>query len=90
MKPKLLSAGNPRIAKGDGDAPVQACIAAMPGWKRDIGEQLDTLINRTVRMMSGPRLLMRTMTDLPFFKLVTRAMVLHGSVLCAAVTSFAR
>ena len=90
MKPKLLSAGNPQIAKGDGDAPVHACIAAMPGWKRDIGEQLDTLITRTVRMMSGPRLLTRTMTDLPFFKLVTLTMVLNGSVLCAAVTSFAR
>jgi hypothetical protein len=33
----LLSGGNPQIAKGDGDAPVQAYIAAMPGWKRDIG-----------------------------------------------------
>ena len=62
----------------------------MPGWKRDIGEQLHTLITRSVRVMSGPRLLTRTMTDLPFFKLVTRAMVLNGSVLCAAVTSFAR
>jgi hypothetical protein len=34
-KPVLLSGGNPQIAKGDGDAPVQAYIAAMPGWKRD-------------------------------------------------------
>ena len=40
----LLSGGNPRIAKADGDAPVQAYIAAMPGWKRDIGKRLDTLI----------------------------------------------
>lgn len=48
MKPKLLSGGNPQIPKADGDAPVQAYIAAMPGWKRDIGEQLDTLITRTV------------------------------------------
>jgi hypothetical protein len=47
-KPKLLSGGNPQIAKGDGDAPVQAYIAAMPGWKRDIGAQLDALITRTV------------------------------------------
>lgn len=50
-KPKLLSGGNPQIPKGDGDAPVQAYIAAMPGWKRDIGEQLDTLITRTVPKM---------------------------------------
>jgi hypothetical protein len=40
-KPTLLSGGNPQIAKGDGDAPVQAYIAAMPGWKRDIGRRLD-------------------------------------------------
>src|SRR5436190_12941574 len=47
-KPALLSGGNPQIAKGDGDAPVQVYIAAMPGWKRDIGERLDALIVRTV------------------------------------------
>ncbi len=47
-KPKLLSGGNPRIAKGDGDAPVQAYIEAMPGWKRDVGRRLDELIVRTV------------------------------------------
>jgi hypothetical protein len=47
-KPKLLSGGNPQIAKGDGDAPVQAYIAAMPGWKRDVGRRLDALIARTV------------------------------------------
>jgi hypothetical protein len=45
---KLLSGGNPQIAKGEGDAPVQAYIAAMPGWKRDIGKRLDKLIERTV------------------------------------------
>jgi hypothetical protein len=44
----LLSGGNPQIAKGDGDAPVQAYIAAMPGWKRDAGRRLDALIVRTV------------------------------------------
>jgi hypothetical protein len=44
----LLSGGNPQIAKGYGDAPVQAYIAAMPGWKRDIGRHLDALIERTV------------------------------------------
>ena len=47
-KPKLLSGGNPQIPKGEGDAPVQAYIAAMPGWKRDIGRRLDRLIVRTV------------------------------------------
>jgi len=45
---KLLSGGNPQIAKADGDAPVQAYIAAMPGWKRGIGERLDALIVRHV------------------------------------------
>ena len=45
---KLLSGGNPQIAKADGDAPVQAYIAAMPGWKRDVGKQLDALIVRNV------------------------------------------
>jgi hypothetical protein len=47
-KPKLLSGGNPQIAKGDGDAPVQAYIAVMPGWKSDVGRRLDALIERTV------------------------------------------
>jgi hypothetical protein len=45
---KLLSGGNPQIAKADGDAPVQAYIAAMPGWKRDVGKRLDALIVRNV------------------------------------------
>src|SRR6266436_5643685 len=45
---QLLSGGNPQIAKADGDAPVQAYIAAMPGWKRDVGRRLDALIVRTV------------------------------------------
>ena len=44
----LLSGGNPQIAKGYGDAPVQAYIAAMPGWKSDVGRRLDALIVRTV------------------------------------------
>ena len=44
----ILSGGNPRIAKADGDAPVQAYIAAMPGWKRDVGKRLDALIVRNV------------------------------------------
>src|SRR5688572_28838725 len=47
-KPALLSGGNPQIAKAYGDAPVQAYIAAMPGWKSDVGRRLDALIARTV------------------------------------------
>ena len=43
---RLLSGGNPQIAKGDGDAPVEAYIAAMPGWKSDVGRRLDALIVR--------------------------------------------
>ena len=46
-EPTLLSGGNPQIAKADGDAPVQAYIAAMPGWKSDVGRRLDALIERT-------------------------------------------
>ena len=44
----LLSGGNPQIAQGYGDAPMQAYIAAMPGWKSDLGRRLDALIMRTV------------------------------------------
>src|SRR5262245_8679847 len=47
-KPTLLAGGNPQIAKAHGDAPVQAYIAAMPGWKSDVGRRLDALIVRTV------------------------------------------
>ena len=47
-KPVLLSGGNPQIAKGYGDAPVQAYIAAMPEWKSDVGRRLDAIIERTV------------------------------------------
>ena len=48
QREKVLAGGNPRIAKQDGDAPVQAYIAEMPGWKRDLGKRLDALIVRTV------------------------------------------
>ena len=47
-KPVLLAGGNPQIAKADGDAPVQAYIAAMPGWQRAIGQQLDALVVQNV------------------------------------------
>ncbi|MBK8006531.1 MAG: DUF1801 domain-containing protein [Gemmatimonadetes bacterium] len=46
--PRLLSGGNPQIPKGEGDAPVQAYLAAMPGWKREVGRRLDALITRLV------------------------------------------
>ena len=45
---KLLAGGNPQIAKADGDAPVQAYIAAMPGWKSNIGKRLDAIIVHNV------------------------------------------
>jgi hypothetical protein len=47
-KPKLLAGGNPQIAKGYGDAPVQAYLAALPGWKRAVGRRLDALITHTI------------------------------------------
>jgi hypothetical protein len=61
----LLSGGNPQIAKADGDAPVQAYIAAMPGWKRDVGRRLDALIVRTVPSPPGVRKAVRWNT--PFY-----------------------
>jgi hypothetical protein len=48
VKPALLAGGNPQIAKAYGDAPVAAYIAAMPGWKSEVGRRLDALITRTV------------------------------------------
>ncbi len=47
-EPRLLSGGNPQIAKGYGEAPVQAYIAAMPGWKSDVGKRLDAIITNSV------------------------------------------
>lgn len=47
-KPKLLAGDNPQIPKGEGDTPVQAYIAAMPGWKRSVGERIDALVERAV------------------------------------------
>jgi len=47
-KPVLLSGGNPQIPKGSGDVPVQAYIAAIPGWKRELGRRIDALVVRTV------------------------------------------
>jgi hypothetical protein len=47
-KPRLLSGGNPQIPKGDGEAPVRAYLAALPGWKREVGRCLDALVVETV------------------------------------------
>lgn len=47
-KPKLLLGGNPQIPKGYGDAPVQAFIAAMPGWKQNVGRRIDEIVTATV------------------------------------------
>jgi len=67
-KPRLLSGGNPQIAKAYGDAPVKAYIAAMPGWKRKLGRQLDALIVRAV-----PRVCKAVKWNSPFYG------VEHGS-----------
>ena len=61
-KPKLLSGGNPQIPKGDGDAPVEAYIAAMPGWKQEVGRQLNALITKTV-----PRVQKAVRWNSPFY-----------------------
>lgn len=47
-QPKLLSGGNPQIPKGDGEGPVEAFLDAMPGWKQDVGRQLDKLVVEAV------------------------------------------
>jgi hypothetical protein len=61
-RPALLAGGNPQIAKADGAAPVRAYIAAMPGWKRDLGRRLDALIVRTV-----PRVRKAVKWNSPFY-----------------------
>ena len=61
-RPALLSGGNPQTPKGDGDAPVQTYISAMPGWKRDVGRRIDALIARTV-----PRLRKAVKWNSPFY-----------------------
>ena len=61
-KPQMLAGGNPQIAKADGDAPVQAYIAAMPGWKSDVGRRLDAIIERT-----GPNVHKAVKWNSPFY-----------------------
>ncbi len=60
--PKLLSGGNPQIPKGDGDAVVQAYIAAMPGWKSRVGRLFDALIVATV-----PEVAKAVRWNMPFY-----------------------
>jgi len=71
-KPVLLSGGNPQVAKGDGDAPVQAYIAAMPGWKSDVGRRLDALIERTV-----PEVTKAVKWNSPFYGIANRGWFLN-------------
>jgi len=66
-RPRLLAGGNPQIAKGNGDAPVQAYLAAMPGWKRDVGRRLDALIART-----GPGVVKAVRWNSPFYGVAGR------------------
>lgn len=61
-EPVLLSGGNPRIAKGDGDGPVQAYIAAMPGWTRAVGARVDALVEAAV-----PNLAKAVKWNTPFY-----------------------
>ena len=61
-KVRLLSGGNPQIPKADGDAPVQAYIAAMPGWKSDLGRRLDALIER-----AAPEVVKAVRWNSPFY-----------------------
>lgn len=61
-KVRLLAGGNPQIAKGDGETPVQAYIAAMPGWKSAVGRRLDALITR-----AAPRVRKAVKWNSPFY-----------------------
>jgi hypothetical protein len=72
---KLLAGGNPQIPKGDGDGPVQAYIAAMPGWKRAVGERIDAVVAREV-----PGVRKAVKWNSPFYGLGARA----GSSACTA------
>jgi len=71
-KPVLLAGGNPQIVKGDGDAPVQAYLAAMPGWKRNVGRRLDALIVR-----SAPDVRKAVKWNSPFYGIVGQGWFLN-------------
>jgi hypothetical protein len=76
----LLSGGNPRIAMADGDAPVQAYIAAMPGWKRDLGKRLDALIVR-----NAPDLRKAVKWNSPFYGIESQGWFLSFHVFTQSV-----
>jgi hypothetical protein len=84
-KPKLLAGGNPQIPKGEGDAPVQAYIAAMPGWKRDVGRRLDALVTKLV-----PDVRKAVKWNSPFYGLKGRGwfMAFHAYTRAVKVTFF--
>jgi hypothetical protein len=79
-KPVLLSGGNPRIAKADGNAPVQAYIAAIPGWKREIARRLDELVSRT-----APKARKAVKWNSPFYGMEGRGWFLAFHVFTRAV-----
>jgi len=84
-KAVLVSGGNPQIAKADGDAPVQAYIAAMPGWKCGLGKRLDALIVRNV-----PNVRKAVKWNSPFYGIEGRGWFLsfHVFTRCVKVTFF--
>jgi hypothetical protein len=84
-QPTLLAGGNPQIAMADGDAPVQAYIAAMPGWKSDLGRRLDALIVHHV-----PEVRKAVKWNSPFYGIAGRGwfMSLHVFTRCVKVTFF--
>jgi uncharacterized protein (DUF1697 family) len=84
-KPVLLAGGNPQVAKADGDAPVQAYIASMPGWKRDIGRRLDALVVRHV-----PNVRKAVRWNSPFYGIGGQGwfMAFHVFTSCVKVTFF--
>jgi hypothetical protein len=84
-KPRLLSGGNPQVAKADGDAPVQRYIAAMPGWKRDVGLRLDRL---TMALVPNARKAVKW--NSPFYGIAGQGwfMSFHVFTRCVKVTFF--
>ena len=76
----LLAGGNPQIAMADGDAPVQAYIAAIPGWKRDVGKRLDALVTR-----HAPRVRKAVKWNSPFYGIEGQGWFLSFHVFTRAV-----
>ncbi len=84
-QPVLLSGGNPQIPKGDGDGPVQAYIAAMPGWKSDLGRRLDVLIEQNL-----PNVMKAVRWNSPFYGIDGQGWLVSFHVLtrCVKVNFF--